>query len=321
MNVLLFEFSGVEIKTVEVGDKVWFVAKEVAEILGYERERDAINKHCKNQITVEEFYNKISGEAVSDLQKDYNKGRRETELPFKGDLQKDYNKGCSKTLQPSSSFYKNLQPHALLIQEPDIWRLIIKSRLPEAQRIETWIMEEVLPKIRKTGVYATYPELQAKFEAEVAVYKEKLATLEKHFEKDKREAAKELKEDIAHMRMFYEQYTYKPTSEDTEKQAGRQCVDELYDAYTIQCEIDGRRLGSLLEFERMLATTPGGKYMQEDGLIGGKVIVYRVFNREKFEYNYGKVAWNQNYATYYKMRCNPPVKKYSKTAVKDSWRD
>jgi prophage antirepressor-like protein len=40
-----------------------------------------------------------------------------------------------------------------LIPEPDVWRLIIKSRLPEAEKIEKWIFEEVLPSIRKTGSY------------------------------------------------------------------------------------------------------------------------------------------------------------------------
>jgi len=52
-----------------------------------------------------------------------------------------------------------------LIQEPDIWRLIIKSKLPEAERIERWIFEEVLPSIRKTGSYSiseiSKPEKQA----------------------------------------------------------------------------------------------------------------------------------------------------------------
>jgi prophage antirepressor-like protein len=41
-----------------------------------------------------------------------------------------------------------------LIPESDVWRLIIKSRLPEAEKIEEWIMEEVLPQIRKTGSYS-----------------------------------------------------------------------------------------------------------------------------------------------------------------------
>lgn len=40
-----------------------------------------------------------------------------------------------------------------LIPEGDVWRLIIRSKLPQAEAIEKWIMEEVLPTIRKTGTY------------------------------------------------------------------------------------------------------------------------------------------------------------------------
>lgn len=39
------------------------------------------------------------------------------------------------------------------ISEGNLYRLIIKSRKPEAERFETWVMEEVLPSIRKDGGY------------------------------------------------------------------------------------------------------------------------------------------------------------------------
>lgn len=41
-----------------------------------------------------------------------------------------------------------------LIPEGDLWRLIIRSKLPQAEEIEKWIMEEVLPSIRKNGSYS-----------------------------------------------------------------------------------------------------------------------------------------------------------------------
>lgn len=40
-----------------------------------------------------------------------------------------------------------------LIAEPDVWRLIVGSQLPEAERIERWIFKDVLPTIRRTGTY------------------------------------------------------------------------------------------------------------------------------------------------------------------------
>ncbi|MBM7835720.1 phage antirepressor [Clostridium sardiniense] len=42
-----------------------------------------------------------------------------------------------------------------LIPEGDIYRLIIKSKLPKAQQFESWVMDEVLPTIRKHGAYMT----------------------------------------------------------------------------------------------------------------------------------------------------------------------
>ena len=40
-----------------------------------------------------------------------------------------------------------------IINEGDVFRLIVGSNLPEAQRFEQWLFEEVLPQIRKTGAY------------------------------------------------------------------------------------------------------------------------------------------------------------------------
>lgn len=41
-----------------------------------------------------------------------------------------------------------------IIPESDVYRLIIKSKLPSAEKFETWVMDEVLPTIRKTGSYS-----------------------------------------------------------------------------------------------------------------------------------------------------------------------
>jgi len=40
-----------------------------------------------------------------------------------------------------------------LIREPDIYRLIVGSRLPAAERFEAWLFEKVLPQLRRTGRY------------------------------------------------------------------------------------------------------------------------------------------------------------------------
>ena len=41
----------------------------------------------------------------------------------------------------------------LFITEGDVYRLIAHSRLPSVERFESWIFDEVLPTIRKTGGY------------------------------------------------------------------------------------------------------------------------------------------------------------------------
>lgn len=42
-----------------------------------------------------------------------------------------------------------------VIPEGDIYRLITKSELESAERFESWVFDEVLPSIRKYGIYAT----------------------------------------------------------------------------------------------------------------------------------------------------------------------
>ena len=44
---------------------------------------------------------------------------------------------------------------AKFISEPDVYRLITHSKLPNAERFEAWVFEEVLPSIRSHGGYLT----------------------------------------------------------------------------------------------------------------------------------------------------------------------
>lgn len=58
-------------------------------------------------------------------------------------------KGVLKWNIPTNSGNQDI----LFITEGDVYRLIMKSKLPNAEKFETWVMEEVLPTIRKTGHY------------------------------------------------------------------------------------------------------------------------------------------------------------------------
>ncbi|WKN20798.1 Bro-N domain-containing protein [Azotobacter vinelandii] len=47
-----------------------------------------------------------------------------------------------------------------VIPERDVYRLVMRSKLPGAERFEEWVVGEVLPSIRKTGSYSIKPVSQ-----------------------------------------------------------------------------------------------------------------------------------------------------------------
>lgn len=119
-----------KIRTVTIDDEVWFVGKDIAEKLGYERPRDAIRYH------ILEEDKKI--------------------LDYKG-LRRDY----------APLWNGNDYSNKTLINESGMYSLILSSRLPSAKEFKHWITSEVLPTIRKTGTYSVInrtnlsPQLQA----------------------------------------------------------------------------------------------------------------------------------------------------------------
>ena len=62
------------------------------------------------------------------------------------------------------------------IPEGDVYRLIIRSKLPAAERFEHWVFDEVIPMIRKTGCYMTESLLE-RIQKEPAVIVELAQTL------------------------------------------------------------------------------------------------------------------------------------------------
>ena len=62
----------------------------------------------------------------------------------------DHCKGVTKRDTPTSSGVQQMS----YINEGDMYRLIMKSKLPSAEKFESWVMDEVLPQIRKTGSYS-----------------------------------------------------------------------------------------------------------------------------------------------------------------------
>ncbi|MGA9219675.1 MAG: BRO family protein [Pseudomonas graminis] len=98
-----FNGAGVRVITDEHGE-VWFIARDVAELLDYVDTDQAIRTHCK--------------------------GAQTCPVEITGQVR-----------------------HVKVIPERDVYRLVMRSRLPAAEAFEEWVVGEVLPTIRKTGSY------------------------------------------------------------------------------------------------------------------------------------------------------------------------
>jgi prophage antirepressor-like protein len=53
-----------------------------------------------------------------------------------------------------NSIYTSGQKREILtVNEPGLYRLVFQSRKPEAEKFKTWVFTEVLPSIRRTGMF------------------------------------------------------------------------------------------------------------------------------------------------------------------------
>ena len=108
-QLTVFNFNNNEVRTILIDDQPWFIAKDVATILGYSDTSNAVRRHCRKSTNI--------GVGVS----------------------------------PS------LQSQTIIIPESDVYRLSMRSNLEGAEAFQDWVVEEVLPTIRKTGSYNVTP--------------------------------------------------------------------------------------------------------------------------------------------------------------------
>lgn len=123
-------FSNEEIGKLEVifiNGKAMFEGKQVATGIGYRNYSAAINRHCD-----------IEGVAFRDVGVVTGKKSDGTEIIQY--VQKKF------------------------IDEGNVYRLILNSKLPSAKRFEKWIMDEVLPSIRKNGAYMSTETIEKTLE-------------------------------------------------------------------------------------------------------------------------------------------------------------
>ncbi|MCL6701149.1 BRO family protein [Pseudomonas sp. T1.Ur] len=117
-SVIPFDFDGAAIRVItdKLGDP-WFIARDVADALGYSKPENAVARHCKAATTT----------------------------PKQG--------GGFMTIIP----------------ERDLYRLVMKSKLPAAERFEEWVVGQVLPSIRKAGNFSIQGPNNSKIVGELAI--------------------------------------------------------------------------------------------------------------------------------------------------------
>lgn len=77
-----------------------------------------------------------------------------------------YNVHCKSLIFISSGDLPDLKSVSVnprgeyFIKESDLYRLIMRSKLESAVKFQDWVVEEVLPSIRKTGAYSEIPKTQ-----------------------------------------------------------------------------------------------------------------------------------------------------------------
>lgn len=103
-----------QVRTVEIDGTPWLVGKDVAVALGYKNPGKAIIAHVDEE------------------------DKRLEMLPQGADSQ-------NGNVSPSSK--------TALINESGLYSLILSSKMPKAKTFKRWVTSEVLPAIRKNGVY------------------------------------------------------------------------------------------------------------------------------------------------------------------------
>lgn len=64
-------------------------------------------------------------------------------------------KGVVKCDTPTAGGIQSLS----FLTESNLYRLVLRSELPNAEEFQDWVTEQVLPQIRKTGAYTAFPAL------------------------------------------------------------------------------------------------------------------------------------------------------------------
>lgn len=145
-----------KIRTVETDGEPWLVGKDVAEALGYSNTKDAIANH-------------VDSEDKRIIQK--------SEFTT-------FENHIPKSALPVNFIPADVPNRGMtIINESGLYSLILSSKLPKAKEFKHWVTSEVLPTIRKHGMYATEelldnPDFAIKVFNELKAEREKRKALE-----------------------------------------------------------------------------------------------------------------------------------------------
>ena len=130
---------GVNLTTILIDMEPWFIAKEVATLLGYGNTSRSVNDH------VDELDQKMLSRSECEMLFNQNIIDSET-VENIDDL-----KGTEMVPLENTTIISNRGMK--FINESGLYTLIARSNKPEARRFQRWVTSEVLPSIRKTGSY------------------------------------------------------------------------------------------------------------------------------------------------------------------------
>lgn len=148
-ELCLFDFNGHQIETVVIKndngeEEALFRGQMVAEVLGYEDPDQSLKVNCLETKRLSYLdIAKTSSVHYTDLNKNNNL------QPEKSLFQKLLDSGWKQT---------PLVTKRLWIPESDVYRLVMRSNKPDAKLFQDWVVETVLPSLRKDGMYVVGEE-------------------------------------------------------------------------------------------------------------------------------------------------------------------
>jgi anti-repressor protein len=138
-KIITNSFQNEKVRVILIDDELWFVAKDVANVLGYIRKDGRIDTNA--------MIRKLDSDDVKEIADEF---------------------------ESSSKMSRKLA----VINESGIYNSIFHSKLKSAKEFKLWVSRKVLPQIRKTGSYSLQKEEKSKYAEMISETKEVLQLID-----------------------------------------------------------------------------------------------------------------------------------------------